>query len=579
MFSHNTQALLGAHGVLQPHTHRKRLTARIQHLKSEIHALEGCYNSLSLPNSLPPEILSNIFLCLLLDVRTNIGGLTAEESMEWVRVTYVCRHWREVALGCQTLWAHLSFASPEFTEIMLARAKNAPLHVESFDDWGRPRTFEILGRVLSQTERLRVVRLRFFDRYVDAGTFTSILSNLISPAPLLETLSLSCHHETPPTQLPVAFTAGPNAAPKLTYLYLLNVAVPSWDSLPLARGLTTLYLDTEIDDSLPNPGRPTWRQLLGSLSSMPSLQELILHRFLPQDRPPSSQAPSTPLHLANIESLILTDSTPSIEALLKSVLIPNTAYVRLVMIDLPAIDPIRKLVSAFARSCNFQARTALREFQVGEDDGPDFHWTSHSTSPGTHPPQFNASLSSALDRGGRTAEILPVLKEQLDLSQLTSLTVAHHSSLTVADWKATFAGLPHLSTISLESCIVPYAFLKTLASEPSTLERDSMERDSTIPPQPNFPSLTRLALEEVHFDSDTATALISSLNTRLMKTSQMPDVEISVYSCHSGFTRSIARRITEALPTNKVTYCVYGESSWAEDDGEGQVTGESEEGT
>lgn len=565
MFSHNTQALLGAHGALRPHTHRKRLAARIQYLRREIHALEGCYNSLSLPNRLPPEILCNIFLYLLLDVRKNLGRLTAEGSMGWVRVTHVCRHWREVALGCQMLWAHLAFAGPEFTEVMLARSKDAPLHVEYFNEGG-PRMFETLGRILSQTERLQVVRLRFWGWDVDPNELTLILSNLTSPAPLLERLSLSGPNVSPPAEFPMAFTGGPSAAPKLTYLSIFNVAVPSWRSLPLARSLTSLRLHASYDDPLSNTGRPAWRQLLESLSSMPLLRELSFHEFLPQGRPPSSQAPSTLVHLAKVEVLDITDCTPGIEGFFRFVLTPNSGDARVIVTDLPGIDLIRHLVKEFANSCNFQARTALRKFEVEEDDGPAFHWTSRSTSPGAHPRILRASLRSTLDRGARTAEILPVLKEHLDLSRLTSLSVAHHSSLAVDDWKVTFASLPRLSTIVLKSCIVPYAFLKTLASEPSALESDSMEIDSTIPPQPTFPSLTRLALEDVHFDSDTATALISSLNARLMKTSQMPDVEISVYSCHSGFTRSIARQITEALPTNKVTYCVHGESSWADDD-------------
>ena len=572
MFPLSTQALLGAQGTLESHTHRERLAARIQHLRSEIHALEDCYNSLSLPNRVPSEILSNIFLCLLLEGRDrdNLGGFRANDTggLEWIRVTHVCRHWREVALGCQTLWAHLSFASPEFTETMLARAKNAPLHVESLNDWGQPRMPEVLGRVLSQTERLRVVRLEFSDWDVDDGTFNSTLSNLTSPAPLLESLSLSCHRDTPPAQFPVAFTGGPSAAPKLKTLHLLNVAVRSWDLLPLARGLTTLYLDGEDNDSLPNPGLPAWRKLLSSLSSMPSLQDLTLHRFLPRGQLPESQTQSTPLRLANIGSLTLTDSTPSIEILLKSVLIPSTSCVRLDLIDCPGIAPIRKLMSEFARSCCFQARTVLQKFRVGEDDGPEFYWRLVSTSPGAHPLRLDAYLRLPLDRGSRTAEIIPVLKEQLNFSQLTSLSVAYHSRLTVDDWKANFTGLPHLSKITLYCCIVPAAFLKTLAGNPSTLENDSMDVDSGIPPQPNFPSLTRLALKGALFDSDTAAALISSLNTRLLKTSQMPDVEISVYSCHDGFTRSIARRITEALPTDKVTYCVDEESDWADEEEE-----------
>ena len=76
---------------------------------------------------LPPEILSRVFHLLVLEEPPLSGG----QNLSWIRITHVCQHWRQVALGNSSLWARIWGISTNTKWIseMLARAKNAPLDI------------------------------------------------------------------------------------------------------------------------------------------------------------------------------------------------------------------------------------------------------------------------------------------------------------------------------------------------------------------------------------------------------------------------------------------------------------------
>ena len=52
---------------------------------------------------LPPEILARVFHLIVLEEPPISGG----RSLGWIRVTHVCRHWRQVALDDSSLWARI----------------------------------------------------------------------------------------------------------------------------------------------------------------------------------------------------------------------------------------------------------------------------------------------------------------------------------------------------------------------------------------------------------------------------------------------------------------------------------------
>ncbi|THU75236.1 hypothetical protein K435DRAFT_707500, partial [Dendrothele bispora CBS 962.96] len=75
-------------------------------------------------SKLPPEILSIIFLLYRDEMAFHW------RTLAWIRVSHICRHWRNVALGCPALWSHPIFYMPASVPEMLLRSKSAPLTVQ-----------------------------------------------------------------------------------------------------------------------------------------------------------------------------------------------------------------------------------------------------------------------------------------------------------------------------------------------------------------------------------------------------------------------------------------------------------------
>ncbi|KAH9057099.1 hypothetical protein EDB83DRAFT_2203306, partial [Lactarius deliciosus] len=72
---------------------------------------------------LPDCLLTDIFI-LVRDQHPN------SSSPPCLRVSHVCRAWRNAAVHCSLLWTNILFHPPEWTALMLHRARTAPLTVQ-----------------------------------------------------------------------------------------------------------------------------------------------------------------------------------------------------------------------------------------------------------------------------------------------------------------------------------------------------------------------------------------------------------------------------------------------------------------
>ncbi|KAI0277169.1 hypothetical protein BGY98DRAFT_901925, partial [Russula aff. rugulosa BPL654] len=99
----------------------------IDTVKQFIRSLLIRRNTLVPISGLPPEILARVFHVLVHEE----PPFSRRRNLGWIRVTHVCRHWRQVALDDSSLWARISGtqANTKWISEMLARAKNAPLDV------------------------------------------------------------------------------------------------------------------------------------------------------------------------------------------------------------------------------------------------------------------------------------------------------------------------------------------------------------------------------------------------------------------------------------------------------------------
>ena len=164
---------------------RNRLQQAIIHeidsLEASILSLKSHYNELARISRLPGEVLSDIFS------NVSISALNGDGILTWIHVTHVCRRWRETALSHPRLWSHINFTKlkPVASAEILSRAKMAPLHLEADSHtWGVAQ-IDLFGKQL-EAHISHTRHLTF-----SGDRLRTVISQLVSPTPTLESLSLS----------------------------------------------------------------------------------------------------------------------------------------------------------------------------------------------------------------------------------------------------------------------------------------------------------------------------------------------------------------------------------------------------
>ncbi|KAF8138932.1 hypothetical protein EV363DRAFT_1580603 [Boletus edulis] len=214
---------------------------------------------------LPTETLAAIFIYSARNYHSTHSGYPTRTAPDWVNVSYVCRHWRNVALNCATLWSYYLFiTSPRWTEELLVRSKQASLklHADVYpsrrgkDDQG----LCLVKRVMNHIERIQELHLNLPQMCLKDHF-------LSSPAPRLQNLKMSVGFQNGSSQQFSALFDGDT--PALRTLELSRCPVP-WYSFTL-NGLTTLDLR-----SVPSQCRQNTVEFLATLSRVQDLRHLYL---------------------------------------------------------------------------------------------------------------------------------------------------------------------------------------------------------------------------------------------------------------------------------------------------------------
>jgi hypothetical protein len=253
---------------------RQAIDNEIDSFKESIRALKSRRNTLAPISRLPPETLATIFTFL-----SNSAWNERAIRLKWIRVTHVCRRWREAALDHPRLWSHINFTNLTAAGLaeILARAKMTPLHLEAIV--GRPWSSQVeafgkqLEAHISHTRHLSI-----------SGSFEAALVRLLSSAPTLESLSLS--HESRASNTVIPSNLFNCTTPNLTSLEL-DMCNISWKS-PLLKGLRNLQIRDISEDA-----RPKLEDWLDALNEMPNLKTLSLQHATPL-APRTSQLISGP---------------------------------------------------------------------------------------------------------------------------------------------------------------------------------------------------------------------------------------------------------------------------------------------
>jgi len=219
---------------------------------------------------LPTEILETIFILCAREYQDR-DRWTCFDTLDvpsWVNISYVCRHWRNVALNCPTLWSYISATSSRWAKEFLARSEQSLLkvHLNADNSRKRLRNNSFLEQVMNHVERMQELRLHMLS---DHGF---LLAKLSSRAPRLEILEIS---ETASVCSEARRSSLPfdGDTPALRTLCLSYCSV-SWYSFRLS-GLTTLDLHR-----VPARFQQNTVEFLATLSCMQDLTHLYLDRAL-----------------------------------------------------------------------------------------------------------------------------------------------------------------------------------------------------------------------------------------------------------------------------------------------------------
>ena len=260
-------------------------------------------------NDLPPEILTEIF--------RYIWGFWVPEgpdqSVEWhlSPLTWVCRHWRGVALSDPTLWNTIWFRDiPNFemSFTYLERSVNAPLSIRISDTHARPFSLAemqyLLSRLFKKVSNIRIVAiiLQEWDLILFVLRAFCIVKEKNLPM-ILERFYI--HYVGPPLAYGAShehyFTIplfGGATVPSFKCLSLIGVHIDWANSV-----LTNL---TRINIRLIALDRaPTLTQFRELFDRSPALQNLCLDGTGPSGRDFISGMPVKPIHIPSLRVLVL----------------------------------------------------------------------------------------------------------------------------------------------------------------------------------------------------------------------------------------------------------------------------------
>ncbi|KAJ3530627.1 hypothetical protein NMY22_g8492 [Coprinellus aureogranulatus] len=493
VFSAATNALLHASEEVDVQPLRKSISWRIMDLEHEIRALKSRYNASSSIYRLPQETLSEIFLALADDV---------EDDREWIGITFVCRHWRTVALECTALWTALPIINAAFTDAVLPRTKDAPLSLMIDEEIHSPGIYgPLFKKVMTQLGRLEILELRLKS---DEWALEEVLAKCAESAVLLRDLMVTFPNHGYVTSIRSIPTLKKVCMPSLENIQLVHCGA-RWSDIHFGPGLISISLQTTVDAH-----RPTLSQFVNALKETQVLDVLSLTGFLPSHSQVFTAAPSSTslpavkrVKLQELTQLYLVDTVAAINQFFRLVQLPQVNEIQLAFCGFVR-DPhvVNSVLSSLQESWFDDGWSPLKhrveELYIA---GMDHKWVDGGQTWGftigcLSPDGSNSTLTLRVyfkDSLFSQTALFDVFNKQLDLSSVTSL---HFDKMPVspADWKDTYGSLSNVQEITIDHGVAcAFEFIRALQDDP-TLSRSNAYPSERPPPSPLFPSLKELRL-------------------------------------------------------------------------------------
>ncbi|KAI0045332.1 hypothetical protein FA95DRAFT_1561207, partial [Auriscalpium vulgare] len=175
--------------LLQTNTCSPKYLSTLQNERAAVASLllilDARINLCAPVSRLPPEVMGHIFSYLLSQERRErikvVGHVS--RTVPWIRLTHVCRHWRQVFLNNASLWRHIVLPlPPQWSNALLERSRNAPLIItcspKPQEEERRPAPVQLPIATLEHVQHIDTIGYE--------GSRRSLVELLRTPAPLLE---------------------------------------------------------------------------------------------------------------------------------------------------------------------------------------------------------------------------------------------------------------------------------------------------------------------------------------------------------------------------------------------------------
>ena len=319
------------------------LRKAVEELNAQIAVQVAYRNTLATINRLPDIILYTIFSCFQEKYRAR-----PRKSLEWIRVTHVCEHWRSVALDHAVLWTYIPLHRERWIPEFIKRSKSALLTFEVQEDDVNFASLENLMR--QHVSRLQALKIH-------RGVTDKKLQELFSDLPAGSATQLQSLQLPDDMESCTAIASIRRCLGRISSLRELDVAWSLDWSSGIFTGLTRLTLSSQKPRHPNNPHLP--HHFLGALRRMPFLR--VLH--LGGDRLPIPESSvSDPVNLPYLQSLHLSDSSARLCSALRCITFPGTVQARLYfkIVQFAEVNEIVKRLAAFKSP----DRPAIRNLKV-----------------------------------------------------------------------------------------------------------------------------------------------------------------------------------------------------------------------
>ncbi|KAI0919574.1 hypothetical protein AcV5_001604 [Taiwanofungus camphoratus] len=209
---------------------REWVLMKTQEAEQYLLCLRSIQNSTAPINRLPNELLVDIF--------SNVKG--SSRYMAWIKLTHVCRSWRELALATPLLWTTVSVEKGlPFVHACLNRSGDVPVDIAA-----RGYVTDVLPLINTIFPHACHIRTLKFWALSEHATDT-LISEFKTPMPKLEELTV--HGHSGKTSNPFLFDPTDDQFPRLRVLSLKRVVIPGTSSI--LEGLVRLELSNFFDNS------------------------------------------------------------------------------------------------------------------------------------------------------------------------------------------------------------------------------------------------------------------------------------------------------------------------------------------